>query len=206
LRTPLTVISTNLEVARRRARDTAHWEHVADDTLAEVRRMNLMVEKLLALSRAGAAGLHHERRDLRALAAVAIERASAQCAPREIRIELVDGGVVSADVDADAISIVFDNLLRNAIDHSSNGGVITVRVEPGPKLTVDDQGAGVAADIRDRIFEPFARGGHTDRASGSGLGLGLAISKRIVIGHGGQIEVADRPGGGARFVVTLPKA
>ncbi|MDB4955368.1 MAG: histidine kinase [Myxococcales bacterium] len=205
LRTPLTVISTNLEVARRRVRDTPHWEHVADDTLAEVRRMNVLVEKLLVLSRAGAAGLHHERRELRALAAVAIERSSALCAERGIRTELAPGTPAHCEIDADAISIVLDNLLRNAIDHSPKGGAITVRVK-GAQITVEDQGPGVPLDIRDRIFEPFARGGHTDRAVGTGLGLGLAICKRIVKGHHGQIDVDDRPGGGARFIVTLPDA
>jgi signal transduction histidine kinase len=206
LRTPLTVISTNLEVARRRAREASHWEHVADDTLAEVRRMNVLVEKLLVLSRAGAAGLHHERRDLRAIAAVAIERSGALCAERGVRIELANGKAVDADVDPDAIAIVFDNLLRNAIDHSPKGETIVVSVDPGPEISVADRGPGVPAEIRDRIFEPFARGGHTDRAAGGGLGLGLAISKRIVVGHRGKIEVEDRAGGGAKFVVTLPPA
>ena len=204
LRTPLTVISTNLEVARRRPRDTPHWEHVADGTLAEVRRMNVLVEKLLVLSRAGAAGLHHERRDLRAIAAVAMERAEPLGKERGVHIQLAPGSAVNGDVDADAISIVFDNLLRNALDYSPKDGVITVRVEPGPRIIIEDQGRGVPAEIRDRIFEPFARGGYTDRAAGGGLGLGLAICKRIVEGHRGQIEVDDRPGGGARFVITLP--
>jgi len=64
----------------------------------------------------------------------------------------------------------------------------------------------VPADQRERIFQPFARGSHrqTDRAVGTGVGLGLAISKRIVAGHHGAISVEDREGGGARFVVTLP--
>jgi signal transduction histidine kinase len=62
--------------------------------------------------------------------------------------------------------------------------------------------------VRARIFEPFMRGPHpaTDRASGPGFGLGLAICKRIIDGHGGTIVVEDRPGGGARFVVALKAA
>jgi two-component system OmpR family sensor kinase len=205
LRTPLTVISTNLEVARRKPRDAAHWEHVADGTLAEVRRMHALMDKLLELSRAGAAGLRHERRDLRTLAAGAIERALAVATKREVELELTGPEGIVADVDEDAIGIVLDNLLRNAIDHSPDASKVTVAVGPGRKICVDDRGPGVPIEIRERIFEPFARGVHrtTDRAAGSGFGLGLAIVKRIVDGHGGTVIVEDRDGGGARFVVEL---
>jgi signal transduction histidine kinase len=205
LRTPLTVISTRIEVARRKTRDTPHWEHVADETLEEVRRMSQLVEKLLVLSRAGAAGLHRERTDLRGLAAAAVDRAARVASERTVQVEVSPGDVVEADVDPDAIAIVLDNLLRNAIDHSPKGETVTVHVRRG-KLVVEDRGPGVPADQRERIFQVFARGSQpaADRAIGTGLGLGLAICKRIVAGHLGDVIVEDRPGGGARFVVTLP--
>jgi two-component system, OmpR family, sensor kinase len=203
LRTPLTVISTNLEVARRKPRDAAHWEHVADATLAEVHRMHLLIEKLLELSRAGAAGLHKERTDLRVLAGAAVERAAMLGKERQVAVKLASGRSVMADVDAGAVGIVIDNLIRNAIDHSPLRGIVTVRVAGGPEIAVEDRGPGVPRELRTRIFEPFARGGATDRAAGSGLGLGLAICRRIVDGHGGWINVEDRAGGGARFAVKL---
>jgi two-component system OmpR family sensor kinase len=204
LRTPLAVISASLEVARRKQRDAAHWEHVADATLAEVHRMHMLVDKLLQLSRAGAAGLHQERTDLRQLASAAAERAIAIGQERGIRIEVPAGRPVIAEIDPEAIAIVIDNLIRNAIDHSKADQVVTVTVAPGPMIAVEDRGPGVALELRTRIFEPFARGRATDRAAGTGLGLGLAICRRIVDGHGGTIEVGDRAGGGARFVVQLP--
>jgi len=204
LRTPLAVISTNLEVARRKPREAAHWEHVADGTLAEVHRMHMLVDKLLQLSRAGAAGLHQERIDLRNLAGVAVERALPIGKDRAITVELAPGTTVIAEVDPDAIAIVIDNLIRNAVDHSPSSQVITVGVAAGPQITVEDRGPGVPVELRRRIFEPFARGRATDRTAGSGLGLGLAICQRIVDGHGGTISVDDRPGGGARFTVHLP--
>ncbi len=205
LRTPLTVISTNLEVARRKPRAASHWEHVADDALAEVRRMGDIVEKLLVLSRAGAAALKREPCELRALAAAAIERAAPAAAEHDVKLELAPGAAATADVDPGAFGIVFDNLLRNAINHSPANTAITVKVESARKLSVEDRGPGVPADMRERIFEPFARGVHqaTDRAAGKGFGLGLAICQRIVEGHGGTIHVEDRPGGGARFVILL---
>ena len=204
LRTPLAVISANLEVARRKPRDAAHWEHVADDTLAEVHRMHLLVDKLLELSRAGAAGLHQEPTDLRVLASAIVDRAAAIGADRAVAVELAPGPPVLADVDPDAIGIVIDNLLRNAIDHAPSHTAVTVRVAAGPQIIVEDRGPGVPHELRRRIFEPFARGRVTDRASGSGLGLGLAICRRVVDGHGGTIAVDDRAGGGARFIVQLP--
>jgi signal transduction histidine kinase len=204
LRTPLAVISANLEVARRKTRDAGHWEHVADDTLAEVHRMHVLVDKLLQLSRAGAAGLHQERTDLRILAGTAVERAAMTGKDRQITVELRPSRPVTAQVDPDAIGIVIDNLIRNAIDHSPASHVVTVSVSPGPVIAVEDHGPGVPLELRTRIFEPFARGRATDRAAGSGLGLGLAICRRIVDGHGGTIRVEDRAGGGARFVVHLP--
>ena len=204
LRTPLAVISANLEVARRKPRDAAHWEHVADGTLAEVHRMHVLVDKLLQLSRAGAAGLHRERADLRVLAATAVERSSLLAKVRGVAVELTPGAVTHGEVDPDAIAIVLDNLIRNAIDHAPPGTAVTVGVAPGPAIFVEDRGPGVAPEIRSRIFEPFARGRATDRAVGTGLGLGLAICRRIVDGHRGRIEVEDRADGGARFVVHLP--
>jgi two-component system OmpR family sensor kinase len=209
LRTPLAVISTSLEVARRKPREHDHWERVADETLAEVRRMNALVDKLLVLARAGAAGLKHERLDLRVLASAAADRIGVVAKEHEVAIEVAPGSPVEADVDPNAMAIVFDNLLRNAVDHSPRGERIAIAVEasPQPKIVVDDRGPGVPPEMRARVFEPFARGTHsgqTDRSAGTGFGLGLAICKRIITGHNGSIAIDDRPGGGARFVVALP--
>lgn len=208
LRTPLTVIMTNLEVARRKPREASHWEHVADDALAEVKRMGTIVDKLLELSRAGAAGLQHAKHDLRKLAADAIGRSVQLAQKKHLELELVGGLPVSAEVDSEAIGIVLDNLLRNAIDHSPANTTISIRIsldEGKPQIVVDDQGRGVPADVRERIFEPFTRAAAgIDRTSGPGLGLGLAICRRIVSGHRGSITCSEAPGGGARFTVELP--
>jgi two-component system OmpR family sensor kinase len=208
LRTPLTVIMTNLEVARRKPREASHWEHVADDALAEVKRMGTIVDKLLQLSRAGAAGLQHAKHDLRNLAAAAIGRAVQLADKRRITLELAGGLPVSAEVDSEAIGIVLDNLLRNAIDHSPDGTTVTVAIsldDGKPLIVVDDQGQGVPAEVRERIFEPFARAAiGIDRTTGPGLGLGLAICRRIVIGHRGSITCSESPAGGARFTLELP--
>jgi two-component system sensor kinase ParS len=72
------------------------------------------------------------------------------------------------------------------------------------EVAVSDDGPGIAAEDRERIFEPYVRGGGGSRAGG--LGLGLAICKRIVEAHGGAILVTDAPGGGSRFCFTVRAA
>jgi two-component system, OmpR family, sensor kinase len=208
LRTPLAVITTNLEVARRKHRETSHWEHVADDALAEVQRMGVIVDKLLELSRAGGAGLQHAPTELRKLTTVAIARAVAIAGERGVKLELVPGAPITAEVDADAIGIALDNLLRNAVTHSPQDAMVTVTISLDhrrPRIIVEDRGPGVPVELRERIFEPFARAAtQIDRTTGKGLGLGLAICRRIINGHRGSVICTERPGGGARFVVELP--
>ena len=71
------------------------------------------------------------------------------------------------------------------------------------EVSVADEGPGVTREQRERIFEPYVRGEGREQ---TGMGLGLAICKRIVEAHGGSIVVADREGGGSRFSFTLPAA
>ena len=98
-------------------------------------------------------------------------------------------------------------LVDNAIDHSPPGGRVTIRVATTGRtaeLSVEDEGPGVPADERERIFEPFTRLPGVRRDRSEGTGLGLAIARRIVAAHGGGIAAGDGADGGARFTVTLP--
>ena len=99
---------------------------------------------------------------------------------------------------------LFVNLLDNAVKFGPGDESVTVSVEHldgAARLAVEDRGQGVAAADRDRIFQPFERGG---TAGAGGAGIGLAVVHRIVHEHHGTVWVDDRPGGGARFVVVLP--
>jgi signal transduction histidine kinase len=108
-------------------------------------------------------------------------------------------------LDPDRVAQVLGNLVENALRHGA--GLVTVTVEPGQTpagapaavLTVSDQGSGISAEVRHRIFGPFWRGGRA-----GGTGLGLHIVKGLVEAHGGTIDVDDAAGGGARFRVLLP--
>ena len=101
------------------------------------------------------------------------------------------------------------NLIQNAIRHTPADGSVTVAAESnGTRVEVEvaDTGEGVAAEDRDRVFEPVLprRRGAAPR-SGDGTGLGLTICRAIVEAHGGEIWIADSPGG-ARVRFSLPRA
>ncbi|HTJ43126.1 MAG TPA: ATP-binding protein, partial [Kofleriaceae bacterium] len=111
------------------------------------------------------------------------------------------------EADKDQLSQVLLNLLENARDAigSRDNGRIVVSTKLGDagdrvELVVEDNGPGVPAELKDRVFTPY----FTTKQGSGGTGLGLAIVHRIVSDHGGRITVTDAPGGGARFAVELP--
>jgi two-component system, OmpR family, sensor histidine kinase TctE len=105
--------------------------------------------------------------------------------------------------NADAIADAVRNLVENAVHQSPAGGEVAVTVSPEGTVSVADRGPGVPEADRQRIFERFWRGRGITR---QGAGLGLAIVAEIAKAHGGSIDVADRPGGGALFALRIPLA
>jgi two-component system sensor histidine kinase KdpD len=114
----------------------------------------------------------------------------------------------SVRMDASQMERVLANLIQNAIKYSPAStpiGISARITEHGELvLSVEDEGPGVRAQDRERIFEPFVRDQSAAQSEVSGHGLGLAICQSIVLAHGGRIEVDDRPDAGARFSVFLP--
>lgn len=104
--------------------------------------------------------------------------------------------------DSGALERVIICLLQNAMIHGGGSGQITVAIDEAGALSVSDQGPGVPIHERDRIFAPFYR----LQSSASGNGLGLHLASEIVDAHQGQLSVEQARGGGARFVVRLPRA
>jgi two-component system, NtrC family, sensor histidine kinase HydH len=109
---------------------------------------------------------------------------------------------VMIDIDPEQVQQVLVNLLLNAIDALPAGGAVTVSAEQpeGGAVTVSvrDNGSGIAAGVRERLFQPFVTG------KADGVGLGLSICKRLVEAHGGSISAGDAPGGGTVVRFTLP--
>jgi len=107
-------------------------------------------------------------------------------------------------VDDQLMHLALVNILSNSLQAMPRGGALTVEVRPMVRgdqvwagIAVSDTGAGIAPEVVSRIFEPF----FTTRASGTGLGL--AVVKRIIDSHGGEIEVQSPPGVGATFIIRL---
>jgi two-component system, NtrC family, sensor kinase len=160
-----------------------------------------LVSNLLEFARPRASA--KVRTDLRTVIANAAESVETTMGSRRLCLELA-GAAEPAWVTGDARELeqVFVNLFTNARDASPEEGQIECRVETLEKrvrVTISDRGPGIAAETRDRLFQPF----FTTKKSG-GTGLGLAISREIVRRHGGEIGLEPRPGGGIEAWVTLP--
>jgi signal transduction histidine kinase len=138
-------------------------------------------------------------------------RADAEASGLRLRAELpVDVGdrVAVAQASPEKVQRVLFNLIQNAIRHTPPDGTITVRAEPAGdavEVEVADTGEGIAAPDRDRVFEPFFRGGTQSARSEDGSGLGLAISRAIIEAHGGRIWLDDAEVG-TRVRFALPRA
>lgn len=126
----------------------------------------------------------------------------------KIVIALPEGELPELEADPRLFNRALRNLLGNALRYASSRVVVSLRAEGEGwvEVTVDDDGPGIPAEERDRIFNPFTRlDGSRSRASG-GVGLGLAIVQRIVQAHGGQTTADEAPSGGARLITRWPAA
>ncbi|MBA2667296.1 MAG: two-component sensor histidine kinase [Trueperaceae bacterium] len=222
LRTPLAVLRSEIEAMQ----DTV----VVPDAAAlgrlhgEVMRLARLVDDLRMLSSAESGGLTLERREVAVaeLLTQSVEgfRGRAERLGVALTVDVADHDL-RALVDPDRIGQVIANLLDNAL-HYAPGGPITVAAERAGgeeaetvRVSVRDHGPGIPDGASERVFERFFRGDSSrtravgdDGAaqSGGGSGLGLAIAKAIVEDHGGSIEAANAPQGGAIFTFHLPRA
>ena len=208
LRTPLTILQSELEIARRRPRSPDEWEAVADRARDEVVRMTALVEALLRLARTTTAPTTAPIA-ARVLLDDLAARWTATAAAAEVGLELTAADELTVTGDADALAVAVGNLIANAIAHAPAGTTVRVdvrRVAAQIEIVVADRGPGVAAADRQRIFQPFARGrtAADRRDTDRGVGLGLSVAHRIITVHRGTLRVDDEPGGGARFIATLP--
>ena len=205
LRTPLTSILANLELLESEL--TGEQREMAESALRSSRRMRRLVADLLLLARADAGrAAPRVSLDLAAVAREAAAEAGALSETHPLALDLQQAVMIKGA--ADDLHRLTGNLIENALLHTPAGTPVTVSVrEQGgwAVLEVADRGPGVAAELRGRIFERFARGGG-DRAPSGGSGLGLAIVKAVCDAHGGRVELLEADGGGARFVVRLPAA
>ena len=201
LRSPLASMRTQLEVAQH----LGEGGELATDLLADVGRLSRLVEDLLLLARAGSDSRHlpaRESVDVRALVVATAQR----YAEARVPVSVTDGPAVYADVNAEELRRALANLVDNAVRHAGSAVVLGVRAEGGGAvLTVIDDGPGIPAGERERVFERFARLDDARDRDAGGTGLGLAIVRELLRRSDGSISLQDNPSGpGLAAVVRLP--
>ncbi len=210
LRTPLAALIAAIEVARRRPRTVEEHERALDRLHDDAIRLWRLIEALLFLARAEAeAELPDlECLDLAAWACDHLHAWSDHERSADLRFEASDSDAPWTQAHAPLLGQLLDNLLENACKYSAPGTPIVVRVWSEPDavaLSVEDRGCGIPAGDLPRVFEPFYRAESARRLGRAGVGLGLAVARRIAATHGGTIVAESEPGRGSRFVVRLPR-
>ena len=209
LRTPLTQLHTRAQLLQLDLRTGAAGTDVTadvDQLVTGTRHLGEVVEDLLLSSQIGRHDDAGAPVDLQQVAAAVIAGQSARAAAHDIELTLIpgpDGPPVVRGHEA-ALRRVLTALVDNALSHTAAGGHVTVEFGPDqPMVTVvvRDDGTGFDPADAERIFARFARGGHGDQRR---FGLGLALAREVVTGHGGTIEAWGSPGQGAAFTIRLP--
>jgi two-component system sensor histidine kinase VanS len=207
LRTPLAITQTLLDVAR------TDRNYDADALVERLRVVNSraidLTEALLLLSRADQRSFTPEHVDLSLVAEEATETLLPLAERRGLAVET--SGDVAATVGSHALLLQLStNLVHNAIVHNlPEDGAVWIETSAEPKtavLTVENTGETLTPQLVATLAEPFQRGTNRIRGDQAGVGLGLAIAKRITEAHDGRLTLTPRPAGGLRVKVQLPAA
>jgi two-component system, chemotaxis family, CheB/CheR fusion protein len=217
LRNPLAPIRTALELIRVSGDTPQSVERVRGMMERQVAQMTRLVDDLLDVSRitTGKIALQRSPTALRELVERAIEeqRAEIDAARIELTLDLPEAPCV-IDVDPARFVQILSNILHNATKFTPPRGAVRVRAElltttPPPRVavTVSDTGEGIAKELLPHVFDLFVQAEAPVARAHGGLGIGLALARRLVEMHGGEIAgYSDGPGLGSAFVVTMPLA
>ncbi|MFN2646739.1 MAG: ATP-binding protein [Burkholderiales bacterium] len=213
LRNPLAPLRNALDILRLSGNRDAGVRQIREIMDRQVHHLVRLVDDLLEMSRISRGALELRREPIEAAAIVrnALETSEPLIRSRghQIALKLHDGELWF-DGDPVRLAQILANLLNNAAKYTDPGGHITVSVESlGDRVgfRVKDDGRGIEPQALPRLFEMFNRGAGPDRAGHDGLGIGLALSRRLAEMHGGSlVGRSDGPGTGAEFVLTVPVA
>jgi heavy metal sensor kinase len=209
LRTPLAAILGQIDVALRRERAPEEYRRVLGLIHDQTEHLHQIVEMLLFLSRAEAetALPRLENVDLAAWLPDHLKGWSTHARAADLRLDMSAGGPFWAKVHTPLLGQLLNNLLDNACKYSEPGTPITLRLrqENGKVLlAVQDLGRGIAPDDQARVFEPFFRSAQARSRGDPGVGLGLAVARRIATALGGTLTLQSQPGYGSEFTLHLP--
>lgn len=212
LRSPLAAIQTAVQLLSSQTGETPARQRTQALIGRQVRRMTQLVDDLLDLSRISHERLHlqRERIDLRVVVSNAIETLESDINERHHRLSTVlPDAPVWLQADPGRLEQVFVNLLANASKYTEVGGELEVWVDTRDGQAVvgiRDSGIGIAPDALPHIFDLFKQADETTPCSKSGLGIGLAVVRKLVELHGGSVTAASEGvGQGSEFTVRLPR-
>jgi signal transduction histidine kinase len=200
LRNPLAAIYGGAEMLVDGELSAGQVEKLAASIYGSSRRILAMLQELAEASRG-----HGRRREtcrLRDVVLAACDSLADAAAIPGVALACDVSPEIELTLDRPSVERVFQNLIANAIDAMPHGGHVRVSAESADHavvVSVEDDGAGIANDLRPHLFEPFATAGKRH-----GMGLGLALSKRTILDHGGEIWADSSTGRGARFLIRLP--
>jgi signal transduction histidine kinase len=206
IRNPLASLEVLAGLLKRRVPDRADALELVEELTAEIRSLAAIVDAGLDFVRP--VPLHREELDLAALLEESLARARARVPFDGVVERRIAPEARTAAADPERLRGALVNLIANALEAMAEGASPAPRLElaawredegrSGVCIAVADSGPGVPAELRERIFHPF----FTTRDSGSGVGL--AEVQKVVAGHGGHVELDERPGGGSVFRIHLP--
>ncbi|HEY6091012.1 MAG TPA: response regulator [Gemmatimonadales bacterium] len=211
LRTPLSAIRSAAEALRLRAAESAELQTLQAILERQVRHLTRLTDDLLDISRLtrDKLTLQTERVPLAEIVGMAVEAVRPHIEKRGHRLTVdIPGHAVYVHGDMARLSQVVSNLLDNAAKYSEPGSSIELRanVSGGQVMVrVIDYGMGIDRDLLPKVFELFTQGDHSNAGGHTGLGLGLALARRLAEMHGGTLSAFSAgPGRGSEFVLTLP--
>ncbi|HYT98549.1 MAG TPA: ATP-binding protein [Casimicrobiaceae bacterium] len=210
LRNPLAALTSAAGILRRNDLNSDVGRDAREVIERQIAHMSRMIEDLLDLSRvvAGKINLRLERVDLAELVSIVVNawQNAGRLGGHAVSVDTQGACVVA---DRTRLEQIVTNLLDNAVKFTPAGKRIRVAVSPNgewAELTVDDEGRGIANELLGRVFDPFVQGDQSTGINAGGLGLGLALVKRLVELQGGSIAVTSAGvGRGASFSVRLPR-
>ncbi|HLB25502.1 MAG TPA: ATP-binding protein [Nitrospirota bacterium] len=210
MRSPITIMKGNIEIALRRERDLDEYRHVLRSNLEEINRLEFLLKDLMFLARTDASELVMNMAPVRLeevleVVYVGLKPLSAQ---REIEMHLLlsedDECVIEGD--SDRLGQLFVNLVENALRYTPAGGRVDIevgKVAGISKVSVTDTGIGIPESEIPRIFDRFYRVDKARSRESGGTGLGLCICKWIVDAHRGDISIESKEGVGTKVTVMF---
>ena len=210
LRTPVSLIRTEAELALRRSRGEAEYKESLRHILLEAERTTALLEQLLSLARtdSGREALHLQPVDLRQTLRTVVDGWQQVATIRNLQFSSsLDAPESSVMGDETLLRRLADILLDNAFKYTPSPGSVRLSLEQSANsavITVRDSGVGIAEEEQSKIFERFYRVDKARSRAQGGAGLGLAIAQWIVTQHRGSIRVESQPGSGTTFRVELP--